>query len=74
MKEEKNSNANVCPCVSCSVVVLFTCTLVRSRRTAMKGLGAKPDPLGQTARYWMKGGKKEIHLGRITGRGAESKL
>jgi hypothetical protein len=25
----------------------------------MKGLGVKPDPLGQTARYWM--GNQEIH-------------
>jgi hypothetical protein len=39
----------------------------------MKGLGAKPDPLGQTARYWMKRGEQEIHLGRITSRGAQSK-
>jgi hypothetical protein len=34
----------------------------------MKGLGMKPHPLGQTARYWMGWGKQEIHLERETSR------
>jgi hypothetical protein len=34
----------------------------------MKDLGVKPDPLGQTARYWMGQGKQEVHLERKTGR------
>ncbi len=34
----------------------------------MKGLGVKPDPLGQTARYWMSHGKQEIHSERETRR------
>jgi hypothetical protein len=58
----------VCPCVSCSIVMLFTRTLVRRRQTAMKGLSRKPDPLGQTARYWMGRSKQEIHLERETSR------
>jgi hypothetical protein len=41
VKGKKNSNADVCiyvcPCVSCSVVKLFTCTLVRSRPDSNKG-------------------------------------
>jgi hypothetical protein len=27
----------------------------------MKGLDVKPDPLGQTARYWMGHSNQEIH-------------
>ncbi len=34
----------------------------------MKGLGVKPDLLGQTARYWMGRGKQEIHLEKETSR------
>jgi hypothetical protein len=34
----------------------------------MKGLGVKPDPLEQTARYWMSHGKQEIHSERETRR------
>ncbi len=33
----------------------------------MKGLGVKPDPLGQTARYWVTW-QQEIHLERETRR------
>jgi hypothetical protein len=34
----------------------------------MKGLSVKPDPLEQTARYWMGQGKQGIHLERETSR------
>jgi hypothetical protein len=54
----------VCPCLSCRVVMLFTCTLVRSRLDSNEGLGVKPDPLRQTARYWIGHSKQEIHLER----------
>jgi hypothetical protein len=44
--------------MSCSVVMLFTCTLVRSDPDNRKALGVKPDPLKQTARYWVGLGNK----------------
>jgi hypothetical protein len=34
----------------------------------MKGLGVKPDPLGQTARYWMGHSKQETRSERETRR------
>jgi hypothetical protein len=34
----------------------------------MKGLGVKPDPLRQTARYWMGHSKQEIRSERETRR------
>jgi hypothetical protein len=34
----------------------------------MKGFGVKPDPLEQTARYWMGRGKQVMHLERETSR------
>jgi hypothetical protein len=34
----------------------------------MKELDVKPNPLGQTARYWMSHGKQEIHSERETRR------
>jgi hypothetical protein len=34
----------------------------------MKGLGVKPDPLGQEARYWVGHSKQEIHSERETRR------
>ncbi len=75
VKEKKNSNADVMyiyMCVHvCHVALLcylHTCMLVRSRRTAMKGLSVKPDTLEQTARYWMGQGKQEANLERETSR------
>ncbi len=35
----------VCPCVSCNIVMLFTCTWVRSHPDSKEALGVKPDPL-----------------------------
>ncbi len=39
--------------------MLFTCTLVRSHPDSRKALGMKPDPLRQTARYWVRHGNKK---------------
>jgi hypothetical protein len=44
VKRKKNSNADVmyciyvCPCVSCSVVISFTCTSVRSHPDSKEGV------------------------------------
>ncbi len=54
--------------VSYSAAMLFTCTQVRSRQLAMKGLIVKLDPLEQTARYRVGQGKQKIYLGERTNR------
>jgi hypothetical protein len=62
--------------------MLFTCTLVLSHQSARKGLGAKYDPLEQTARYWVAQSKQEYIWGKRTckrhsltlGRGHEERI
>jgi hypothetical protein len=45
--------ADMFPCVSCSIAMLFTCTLVRRLPDSNEGLSVKHNPLEQTARYWV---------------------
>ncbi len=50
VKGKKNSNVFVCPCVSCSVVMLFTCTLVRSRPDSNEGVRCETRSVGTNSK------------------------
>ncbi len=56
MKGKKNSNADViyilyvCPCVSCSVVMLFTCTSVRSHPDSNEGVRCETQSIGTNSK------------------------
>jgi hypothetical protein len=55
-------------CVSCSIVVLFNCTLVRSRPDSNEGVGCETQSVETNIKILNGHSKQEIHLERETRR------
>jgi hypothetical protein len=66
--------------ILCSIVVLFTCSLVRSHPDSRKALGVKPDPLYSKMLGWawqqdaFSGGEARMELTSSLERGHEGRI
>jgi hypothetical protein len=63
----------VCPCVSCSVVLLFTCTLVRSRPDSNEGVKCEIRSVGANSKILDGPGQTRNTLGKGDQQEAQSK-